>query len=479
MSRQIKIILGIFTVLLLLIIANLSWVQIFGAQKIADNTANNRGMVSQYAIQRGEILTADGEVAAQSVQTTSQYKYQRVYPMGPLFANLTGYDSWRYGRTGLEKKFNQDLLGEGNTTFRSWLNGLLGKSRKGNTIVMTADSRLQRTATEALGKQKGAVVALDPQTGAVLACVTYPTYNPNLAVPGSNDDKQAAWNALIADPNQPFVDRATEGLYPPGSSFKVVTAAGALDDGTVTPDSQFDCTGTYHIPQFGNHSIPDFNTRGHGQISFETALIVSCNVTFAQVAIKMGAPAFVAAAEAFGFNKVIPFTLPVAKTHIQSASSMDLLALASAGIGQGQDLASPLQMALVAAAVADGGKIMKPYAVSEVQDYNGTTLQRFGPQEWGSAMKEETSATLTDMMVQVVSKGTGTAARIDGVDVAGKTGTAETGVEGQAHAWFISFAPANDPKIAVAVIVENGGEGGAVAAPIARQVMEEALSQSK
>jgi peptidoglycan glycosyltransferase len=158
---------------------------------------------------------------------------------------------------------------------------------------------------------------------------------------------------------------------------------------------------------------------------------------------------------------------------------MDLLALASAGIGQGQDLASPLQMALVAAAVADGGKIMKPYAVSEVQDYNGTTLQRFGPQEWGSAMKEETSATLTDMMVQVVSKGTGTAARIDGVDVAGKTGTAETGVEGQAHAWFISFAPANDPKIAVAVIVENGGEGGAVAAPIARQVMEEALSQSK
>lgn len=476
MSKQIKILLAVFVVLLLLVVANLSWVQIFGAREISENTANRRRMVEEYAVQRGDILSADEQVVAHSVETNTEYKYQREYPMGSLFANITGYDSWRYGRTGLEKKYNRQLQGQGAQTVRSWLNNLLGKSRKGDSIVTTVDSRLQRTATEALGRHKGAVVALNPKTGEVLALVTYPAYDPNLAVPGKNDDKRAAWEALSRNPDQPFVDRATNGLYPPGSSFKVVTATAALDTNILTLRDQVDCTGRYQIPQFGNHSIPDFNPRGHGLITFETALVLSCNVTFAQVAIRVTAQTLVRYAQLYGFDKIIPFDLPVARSQIQPAASMDLLALASSGIGQAKDLASPLQMALVSAAVANGGTLMKPQIVSEVRDYNGNIIQRFRPQTWQSVMQDQTSATLTDVMVKAVKSGTGTAAQIDGVEVAGKTGTAETGAPDQkAHAWFICFAPANDPRIAVAVIVENGGEGGKTAAPIARQVMEEAL----
>jgi peptidoglycan glycosyltransferase len=330
---------------------------------------------------------------------------------------------------------------------------------------------LQRAATEALGGRKGAVVALDPKTGAVLAMVTHPTFDPNVAVPMDDRDTRAAWDALNADPGQPLFNRATSGLYPPGSSFKVVVAAAALDVGVVTPETVFDCAGKLAVQ---GYTIYDFGRKSHGNLSFAQAVVVSCNIAFAQVGLRLGAEALVQYAEAFGFNGPIPFDLPTAASKIQSADTMDQVALAAASFGQGQDLATPLQMALVAATIANGGAMMKPYLVNQIQDYNGKIIEQFGSKKLKQVVRKETADTLTGIMIDVVKDGTGKAARIEGIRVAGKTGTAE--VEGQEpHAWFICFAPADDPSIAIAVIVENGGEGGRTAAPVARQVLEEAL----
>ncbi|MHB8895465.1 MAG: peptidoglycan D,D-transpeptidase FtsI family protein [Candidatus Geothermincolia bacterium] len=476
MNKQIKVLLAVFVILMLTIVVNLSWIQIFGADNITANGANKRRLVEQYAIQRGDILSADNQVVARSVDTGTEYKYQRQYPLGSLFADVTGYDSWKYGRTGLEKTYNNDLLGSGShLTFRSLGNRLLGDSKKGNSILMTTDSRVQEVAAEALSDVKGAVVAMDPKTGKVLAMVTSPTYNPNAAVPASGKDNQAQWDAYNADPNRPLFNRATSGLYPPGSSFKVVTGAAALDQGVVTPDTPFDCTGKLLVH---GYTIYDFNKKSHGSLTFAEALVVSCNITFAQVGLKLGAPALVQYSEMFGFNKVTPFDLPTAVSHIQDAKTMDPVALASASFGQGQDLATPLEMAMVASTVANGGVLMKPYLVDEVKDYNNKIIQQFGPKAMRRVVDQKTAQTLTEIMIRVVSDGTGTAAQIDGVDVAGKTGTAEV-ENGEPHAWFICFAPAHDPKVAVAVVVENGGEGGRTAAPIARDVLEEALRVSQ
>lgn len=473
MNRQIRVLLVVFVLCFLAITLNLTWVQIFGAERIYDNAFNKRRLVQEYAIKRGDIITADGQVIAKSVDTGTEYRYQRVYPYGKLFSNIIGYDSWKYGRAGLEKTFNRELLGEGpKLTFKSLSNRLLGASKKGDSLSLTIDSRLQRVAEEALGDNRGAVVALDPKTGAVLALVTYPTYDANVVVPMEGRDTEKSWAALNANPGKPLIDRSTTGLYPPGSSFKVVTAAAALDLGIVNTNSPFDCKGK--LPVHG-YTIYDFNKKTHGELNFTKALVVSCNITFAQVGMRLGAEALVHYAELFGFDEVIPFDLPVAVSRIQPAQTMDPVALATAAFGQGQDLATPFQMSLVASAVGNGGIIMRPYLVNAVQDYNGKILEQYGSRSWSNVVKKETAATLTEMMVKVVEDGTGTAAQIEGVDVAGKTGTAE--VEGaEPHSWFICFAPADDPKVAVAVLVENAGEGGKVAAPIARDILEEALS---
>jgi peptidoglycan glycosyltransferase len=471
-NKQIKILLAVFLVCLFGILANLSWIQIFGAESLQGNAYNKRRMVEEYAVRRGDILSSDGQVLARSIETDTQYRYQREYPLGALFADITGYDSWRYGRSGLEASYNDELLGKGpQLTVRTLGNMLLGSSKRGNTLVLTVDSRLQRAAAEALDGNKGAVVALDPKTGAVLAMVTSPTYDPNVAVPLPGRDTQTAWDALNADPDRPLFDRPTNGLYPPGSSFKVVVAAAALDLGVSTPRSEFQCDGA--LPVEG-YTIYDYGRRSHGELTFSKALVVSCNITFAQVGLRLGPRSFVQYAERFGFDKPVPFDLPTAASTVQDPDTMDDVALASASFGQGRDLATPLQMALVAAAVANGGSIMKPYLVNELQDYNGKIIEQTSPERLAKVMDEGTAETLAGMMVDAVDDGTGQAAQISGIAVAGKTGTAE--VEGaEPHSWFICFAPERDPDIALAVVVENGGEGGRTAAPIARDILETAL----
>jgi len=476
LERQIKILLLFLIICLLAVVGNLTWVQIFGAERISSNAANKRRLVEEYAILRGDIITSDGQVIARSIEVEaakSEYRYQREYPFGPLFAGITGYDSWRYGRTGLEEKMNDELLGKGKSlSLQTISNRLLGASRKGNSVVVTVDSRLQKIAYESLSGRRGALVALDPRTGAVLAMATSPTYDPNAVVPLPGRDTESAWKQIVSDPGNPLVNRATSGLYPPGSSFKVVTATAALETGVANPDTEFECNG--RLPVHG-YTVYDFGRTTHGRLNFDRALTVSCNITFAQVGLRLGAETLVHFAELFGFNRAIPFDLAVAESRIDQPEKMDPVALATSAFGQAGDLATPLEMALVASAVANDGVIMKPYLVDEVQDYNGKIIRQIAPKKWIRVMESDTASTLRRMMVHVVERGTGTAAGIEGVEVAGKTGTAE--VEGaKPHSWFICFAPAYDPKVAIAVVVENGGEGGKTAAPIAREVLEKALS---
>lgn len=473
MNKHIKNLLTLFVILFLVLVANLSRIQIFGADELKNHSANKRRMVDEYAIEKGEILSADGKVLARSVDTGSTYRYQREYPMGDLFENLVGYDSWRHGKTGLEEKYNQELLGRGKRqTIESLSSQLLGRRGKGNSLVLTVDSRLQAKAAEALGNRKGAVVALEPLTGAVLAMVTSPRFDSNGLVPIGGRDTQAYMNVLNADERHPFIDRSRMGLYPPGSSFKVVTAAAALDQSVFSADSSFDCKGKLGVH---GYTIHEFGDKAHGHVSFSEALVVSCNVAFAQIGISLGAHALGDYARLFGFGRTIPFDLPVKESSFGNPDEMDEVAVAASSIGQARVVATPLEMALVAEAVSSGGELTKPYLVQEIRDSNGKILQETSPTPLGTAIGEGTAETLTEMMVEVVEKGTGRAARIGGVSIAGKTGTAEV-AGAKPHSWFICFAPVPNPEIAVAVLVENGGEGGKTAAPIAREVLLEALS---
>jgi len=494
MSRQIKVLLAVFLVLLIAIVANLTWIQIFGSERIYDEPTNTRRKTDEYSIDRGQIATTDGVVLARSKDTGagSTYRYLREYgdpatagnPLAVMFANLLGYDSPEMGRTGIEEAYNRELLGGSDEqSFKTFANKLLRSTNKGNSIELTVDSRLQATAYDALEGRKGAVVAINPKTGAVLAMVSSPSFDPNIAVPmgteGERKRRSDNWKQVSADKdaNRAF-DRARLGLYPPGSAFKPITASAALQYGFVKDplNDKLDplCTGTLVV---NGNRITDFNKSGHGKrLTLTEALAVSCNVTFAQLGLNVGPVNFLRTAEAYGFNRVIPFVLLIAKSHVRDLAGLsgkeNAQNLAWSAVGQDQDLATPFEMAMVASGIANGGVMMKPYMVSQVKDYNGKIVAQSEPEAWRRAVDARVAEQVAAMMVEVVDHGTGQAARIKGLEVAGKTGTAEVGNGQPPHGWFICFAPAGDAEIAVAVVVENAGQGAEAAAPVARAVLE-------
>lgn len=473
MNRQIKIVFTMFIMAFLAVGANIFYIQLIDAENLEKNAFNKRRLVEEYAIQRGDIVTDDQVVIATSEDTGTEYRWQRRYPLGAAFSCITGYDSWKYGRWGLEATCNNELLGKDtDISIRSLGNMLFGTEERGNSIRITVNSRLQQVANDALAGVRGAVVALDPATGAVLAMASGPGYDPNVAVTGTGEQ----WEAITDDrENSPLFNRATQGLYPPGSAFKPVVAGAALDMGLVNRETTFSCGGKYIV---NGYPIYDFNKANHGEISFLQAMVKSCNITFAQVGGIVGAEALTDYAERFGFNAAVPFDLQTATSSIASTDRMtvDPVELATASFGQGDDLASPLQMALVAATIANGGVAMKPYLVEEVRDYNGKIVKQVKVERMETVLSAEAAQALVEMMKQVVENGTGTGAAVKGLGVAGKTGTAEV-AGAPSHSWFICFAPTAEPGIAIAVIVENGGQGGEVAAPIARRLLLEAEEQ--
>jgi penicillin-binding protein A len=486
MDRQIRALALAFIALFVLLFAQVNYIQVFAADRLANNPANLRLLLQEYDVDRGPILARDARtVLASSAPTTGQLKYRREYPAGALYAHLTGYYSVVFGRTGLEATQNLYLSGRAAELLpQNLVDEILGRDKRGATVVTTIDAGLQQTARESLGSLRGAVVAIDPRSGEILALVATPSYDPNPLASHRPDRVRAARAELVDDPEKPLLSRANQELFPPGSTFKLVTAAAALEDG-----ARLDTTfpnpirlalpnSTEEIENFGgSHCLG-----GASRITLAQAFQISCNVTFAHIGLELGAQKLVDQAERFGFNQDVDLEIPYAEGAIPPASefAQALSFVATSAIGQQDVRANPMQMALIASALANDGVLMVPHLVKEIRDPSGRVIRTTQPEEFGRAVSGQTASQMTQMMESVVEGGTGTAAQIPGLRVAGKTGTAET-PGGNPHAWFVSFAPVGDPSIVVAVVVLNGGNlgseatGGAVAAPIARAVLQRAL----
>lgn len=462
MRDNIKRTAEMLLALLLVLMVYISYLQVITGPRLAANPLNRRSAELEKTIQRGAIVDRHGVKLAYSV--AGQNGYYRVYPQGIVFAHVTGYDSETLGRTGVEGAFNGFLSGTYNPARRFGAISRFVTSKNGYDVVLTLDAALQQTAFRALGQRSGAVVVMQPQTGQILAMVSTPSYDPNRV--------EEEWPNLKAATNGVLVNRAVQGLYPPGSTLKVLTAAAALEDKVVTVDTTFQCTGALKIGP--DYVLPEIGHVAHGTLNLQQALAISCNVTFGQVALRLGRNGLADAFNRFGLSKPIDFALPENSPGIPNFSRLTDGELAQVGIGQGAVAMSPLRMAMLAATIANNGKTMQPYLVSKILDHNGRVIKEFSPQVWLTPISPATAATLRHMMEAVVREGTGMRAQIKGISVVGKTGTAEN-PHGAAHAWFIGFAPADNPQLAVAVVVENAGEGGVVAAPIAQQIFAEAL----
>lgn len=471
---------GAVVVLFVVLIAWTSRWSVFEAQALRDNSLDKRPLFAALRVKRGAIKAADGTVLARSVRARRGGIWERDYPTGSLFGHPVGYSLLSSGQlSGLERSRNDELSGT-TSELNSIIDQLQGKRRAGNTVVTTLDPRAQQVATDQLAGQKGAIVALDPRTGAVKTMVSTPGYDPNVV---KDPDALRALNTDNA--NAPLFDRVTQSGYPPGSTFKVVTAAAALDSGKFTPDSTFDGRSGRIV---SGRALRNDGDESFDSPSLTTALTFSINTAFAQMGEEVGKATMGDYMRRFGFYQRPPLDYPEDQMVASGERGANgrLIPVISPqvdvgrmAIGQDKLAVTPLQMAMVAAAVANGGKLMKPRLTDKIVDPDGRTIKTIKPEEFSRPISEQTASELTQMMGRVVEEGTGTAVQLPGIDVAGKTGTAETNPAADiTQPWFIAFAPATDPQIAIAVTVENsqGGFGGTVAAPMAREVLATLLN---
>ncbi len=483
MNRQIVKLFSFIVVLFAILVGFTSYWSVFDAKALKEKEANKRPLLEQQQIRRGRILAADGTVIAKSVAKGKgdALRFVRRYPEGALYGHPIGYSFVRQGDSEFEQFHNDQLVGE-ESEFSSILDELTGRDQEGNDIVTNLDAAAQRTALADLEEAGfGAVVAIEPSTGAVKVMASNKPYDPN-RIP--YELEKLNLNLI----ETPLYNRATQGLYPPGSTFKVVTAAAGLESGAITPETTIDAPGTLEVE--GTPLQNDFN-EDFGPIALDTALTNSVNTWFGQLGQQLGNDQLFETMEKFGFNSTPPIDLPEDEVEESGVSGEDGLLtardpvdLARLAIGQERLLATPLQMAMVASAVANGGKLMKPQIWKRVVDPDGRTVEKLDPSEYSQPVSSQTAEELTTAMEGVVSEGTGTNAAISGVPVAGKTGTAETpgnracgGGADENQAWFIGFAPAEDPQIAIAASVECTEQfGNDVAAPIFRDVAETILN---
>lgn len=501
MERRIRRLGIALVVLFLMVFGQLAYVQVFAADDIEGHPANfSRQLIAEYNVERGAIYTRDGLLLAESVPNPNQrsrYRYVRRYPHGDLFGPITGYYSRVYGASALERSMHEYLSGESPELAISTFTDLfLGRPKRGGSLFLTIDSNLQEVARRELGSFRGAVAAIDPSNGEILALWGTPGYDPNVLSSGSDRAIRNAWRRLNADPDKPLVAKSHQELYLPGSSFKIVTASAALEAGR-GPDSVWPNPHRLRLP-LTNEELQNFGDAhcngGSAQITLREAFEESCNVTFAEVGLELGADEMSGQARAFGLCPTMPpqrttcdeqtirFELPFQTGRFPEPGYFDrndpLLAFSAVGLDN--DLVNPLQMALIASAVANDGELMTPRVVRQVRDSQGRVIRDFGDQGevWGRVMRPESARALTQMMVAVVNEGTGSAARIPGLEVAGKTGTATNGEGRPPNAWFTAFASSGGRQIAVSVIVLDGGNlgneatGGQVAAPIVRAVID-------
>lgn len=473
--------------LVFLLLANITYVQAIRADELNSRSDNRRVLLDEYAKERGPILVGDEPVAL-SVETDDEFAYLRQYPVPLLYAPATGYYSSVFGRSAVERSENDVLSGNDDRLFARRLVDLVtNREQRGGTVKLTLNPAAQQAAYDALGDNKGAVVALDPRTGAILTMVSKPSYDPNPLASHSVEEQQAAWQVLQEDPEKPTLNRAIAQTLPPGSVFKIVTAAAALESGRYEPDSLIPGPAEYDLPQstvdLPNQSGEPCGSGPEELTTLTNALRVSCNTAFAYLGNDLGDDALREQAERFGYNSE-----PLTDEDLNAATSifpaeLDAPQTALAAIGQFDVRATPLQIAMVSAGIANDGTVMNPYLIEELRDPDRVkVLQRTEPEELSRAVSTETAQELTAMMVEVVENGTGQNGQLDGIQVAGKTGTAQTTPERPPYAWFTSFAPADDAQIAVAVVIEEAPDtarddiaGGRLAAPVAKAVMEAVL----
>ncbi len=470
---------GLVVVLLFLAIsAQLTYLQLVHASSLNNNPTNVRVVTRDFTRDRGDIVTADGVVIAKSTPVNDQLKYQRVYPLGSLFGQITGYQSIIYGNTGVEKKYDSALLGRDFQLQTHSLSDLLNPHNATGTVVLTLSKTAQDAAKKALNGRRGSVVVLDVKTGGIVAMYSEPTFDPTPLASHNSSVVRAYYDLLSKNPVHPDLARAYRERYPPGSTYKVITTSVALDGHVVVPTTQFPRLTQLPLPQTKN-TLSNFGGERCGG-SLAESFTVSCNTTFGQIGLDLG-DRLAQGARAFGINgPPPPIDLPAAASSVGPADgsfkeNQPLFALAA--IGQGEVAVTPLEMAMAAEAVADGGVILTPHVMQEIRAPDGTVVHRYDTSVWRQAMTPATASILNEFMVSVVQHGTGTAAQIPGITVAGKTGTAQA-PPGPPHTWFIAFAPAEQPRYAIAVLVEHGGTeqgndstGGRVAAPVAAQVL--------
>jgi penicillin-binding protein A len=471
-------------IMFLALFGSTTFIQVVQQDDLRADGRNTRTILDSYSAERGPILV-QGDPVAQSVPVDDQYRFLRQYPQNALYSAVTGYFTLNQGMTGIEGAVNDELSGSANSQFLEQLQAIItGQDPKGAAVQLTLDPAVQQAAWDALGDYQGSVVAIEPDTGRVLAMVSKPTFDANLFA--SHDTAQVieAYRQLDADPADPLVNRAIGGdLNPPGSVFKLIVTAAALESGDFEPDSAFPNPATLELPQssavISNSSGGPCG--GGDEATIATALRLSCNIPFAELGRELGYDAIHEQAQAFGFERDLRIPLRVEPSVYPQTESDAQLMLSA--FGQASDRVTPLQMAMVSAGIANDGEVMSPQLVDSITAPDLSEIQGFDPVVLNRAISVGTADTMTKMMIDGVANGAASNARIAGVDVAGKTGTAENGPDEPYTLWFTGFAPADDPQVAVAVVVEDGaglgqtGFGNAIAAPIARSVMEAVLSR--
>ncbi|ARU51396.1 cell division protein FtsI [Cellulosimicrobium cellulans] len=485
MNVPLRRVATVVLVMFLALMVSTTYIQFVQADSLNNDSRNARTIYREYNKFRGPIVVA-GDAIASSTPVDDAFGFQRQYSNGPLYAPVSGFLSLTNGRTEIEDKENDYLNGEASSLWLDRLSALFtGKQPQGASVELTINPAAQQAAWDALGDQRGAVVAIEPKTGRVLALVSKPSYDPNELATHDTAAARDRYQELLNADGNPMSNRAIRGnTYPPGSTFKIVTSAAAIESGQYTSESVIPAPDVFQFPQ-STATMKNFGgsrCSPTGEMTLADALRISCNTAFAELGVTLGDDVLRDQAEDFGFDQSLEIPMDVTASHFPTDEEADPGATANAAIGQGDVRVTPLQMAMVSAAIANDGVQMAPYTVETIRNPDLDVVRQSEPRRLRTSVSPSTAEQLTQMMLGVVQNGSGKAAQIPGVQVAGKTGTAETGGEAAPHAWFTSFAPADDPQVAVAVIVENGGSmgseatGGAIAAPIARAVMEAVLN---
>ena len=474
MNTPIRRLTAVSLITLLLLALGATYVQAIAGPRYRDDPRNFRVLLALSGKERGLIVTSDGVTVAESVADAEDPRsYLRLYPHGELYAHAVGFSSLLFGDQGIEAALVDDLRSKRDLTISDLITALLGRDLRARSVQLTLDHRLQLAASDALGAQRGAIVAVDPTTGAVLAFVSHPSFDVNSIVGADGAD---AYQELNTDPAQPFMNRASRQSYAPGSTFKVITLASAMEGGLVGPTTVFPDPPVLRLPgSTATIRNSDLAACADGEtVRLHVAFRLSCNTTFGQLAMDVGGDALADQASAFGFNSQLPIEVGALTSVFPTDLGEDLPAVAQSGIGRRDVQATVLQMAMTAAAVANEGLMMKPHLVARIIDADGSVVSETQPEIMRRAISPGTALLLSDLMEEVVTLGTGKRGQVPGVRVAGKTGTSAT-ESGPRDVWFIALAPVEDPTIAIAVLVEEAGEsasGGSVAAPIASEVLK-------